>query len=142
MKTCSSTKTFPVNRTRYFSQLLKTTLLSETRVLEYLLEFSSNNSRINCKICSKLTLETPDVVLVYLLLTLNIFDIFDMPDGILYCLNLNVSMGFKVGFRSRITFKTKFYVTTVNNSFQQLPIFCHKKLHLRCCTKFEWNIVM
>ena len=76
MKTCSSTKTFPVNRTRYFPQLLKTTLLSETRVLEYLLEFSSNNSRINCKICSKLALETPDVVLVYLLLTLNIFDVF------------------------------------------------------------------
>ena len=49
MKTCSSTNIFPANTTRYFSQLLKTTLMSETRILEYLFEFSSNNSKINCK---------------------------------------------------------------------------------------------
>ena len=41
----------------------------------YLFEFSNNtNSRIKCKLCSKLTIEVPDVVLVSLLLTLNIFD--------------------------------------------------------------------
>ena len=39
---------------------------------------------------------------------------------------------------SPVTFK-KFYVTTVNNSFQALPIFCHKKLHLRCCEGLELN---
>ena len=33
------------------------------------------------------------------------------------------------------------YVTTVNNSFQPLPIFCHKELHLRCCIGLELNIV-
>ena len=74
MKTRSSTNIFPGNRTRYFSQLLKTTLLSETRVLEYLFQFNGNSSRLNFKTCSKLTIETPDVVLVHLLLTLNIFD--------------------------------------------------------------------
>ena len=68
------------HRTIYFSQLLKTNLLPETRVPKtrgpnsiYLLEFSNSNI-INCKICSKLTREAPDVVLVSLMLTLNIFD--------------------------------------------------------------------
>ena len=50
-------------------------------------------------------------------------------------------MGFRVGFRSPVTYRIKFYVTTVNNSFQPLPIFCHKELHLRCCIKLELNIV-
>ena len=36
--------------------------------------FSNNNSRIKSEICSKLTKEDPDVVLVSLFLTLNIFD--------------------------------------------------------------------
>ena len=42
----------------------------------YLFEFSNNNSWIKCEIRSKLTLtiEGPDVVLVSILLTLNIFD--------------------------------------------------------------------
>ena len=75
MKTCSSTKIFPANRTTYFSQLLKTTLLSEAIILEYLFKFSSNNTRTNCKICSKLAIETPFVVLVYLLLTSNILNV-------------------------------------------------------------------
>ena len=44
-------------------------------------------------------------------------------------------------FRSPVTFKTKLYVTTVNNNFQPLPIFCHKELHLRCCIGLELNIV-
>ena len=59
----------------HFSQLLKTDLLAETRVSEYLFKFSNTNSRINCKICSKLTTEASDVILVSLLLTLNIFDV-------------------------------------------------------------------
>ena len=40
----------------------------------YLFKFSNINSRIKCKTCSKLTIEVPDIVLVSLLLTLNIFD--------------------------------------------------------------------
>ena len=36
-------------------------------------EFSNVNSRIKCKICSKLTIEVPDYVLVSLLLTFDIF---------------------------------------------------------------------
>ena len=73
----------------------------------YLVKFSNNNSRIKCKICSKLTVEAPDIVLVSLLLTLITFYVlFEcyffywlwtckcQPDGILYCLNLNFSMCF------------------------------------------------
>ena len=40
-----------------------------------------------------------------------------------------------------ITFKTKFYGTKANNSFQLLPVFCHKELHLRCCIGLELSIV-
>ena len=43
-----------------------------------------------------------------------------MADGILYRLNLNWSMHFRVRSRSPVTFKTKLYVATVNNSFQQV----------------------
>ena len=50
------------------------------------------------------------------LLTLNMW----IADGILYRLNLNWSMHFRVGSRSPLAFKTKLYVTTVNNSFQPL----------------------
>ena len=53
-----------------------------------------------------------------------------MADEILYCLDLNLSMDFRVRSRSPVTCKMKLYVTTVNNSFQPLPIFCHKELHL------------
>ena len=56
-----------------------------------------------------------------------------MADGILNCLNLNLSMHFRVG--------SKNHVTTVNETFQPLPIFCHKELHLRCCIGLELNIV-
>ena len=35
---------------------------------------------------------------------------------------------------------TKFYVTTIDNSFQPLPNICHKELHLRCCIGLELNI--
>ena len=74
---------------------------------------------------------------VYLFLTLNI----GMADGILYCLNLNLSVHFRVGSRGPVTFKTKLYVTTVNNSLQLLPVFCQKEIHLRCCIGLELNIV-
>ena len=50
-------------------------------------------------------------------------------------------MHFRVRSRSPVTFKTKLYVTTVNNSFQPLPIFRHKELHLRCCIGLELSIV-
>ena len=64
-----------------------------------------------------------------------------MPDGILYCLNINWTIPFQVRSRSPGIFKMKVYLTTVNNRFQPLPIFDHKKLHLRLCIGFEWNIV-
>ena len=64
-----------------------------------------------------------------------------MADGILYCLNLNWSIHFRVGSRGLATFKTKFYVTSANNSFQSLPNFCHKEFHLWCCIGLELNIV-
>ena len=63
-----------------------------------------------------------------------------MPDGILPYLNL--SMCFRVGSTSPVTFKMKLSVTTVNYSFQLFPIFCHKKLHLRCCIGLELSIVI
>ena len=65
---------------QYISQLLKTGLLSETTVSKAQPTFICSNSAkltnstIKCEICLKLTIEVPDVVLVSLLLTLNIFD--------------------------------------------------------------------
>ena len=69
----------PAHRTLYIPQLLKTNLLSETVVSQaqpafILFEFSSNNSIIMCQICSKLTIEASDIVMVSLMLILNIFD--------------------------------------------------------------------
>ena len=114
----------------------------------YLFEFSNINSRIKCKICLKLPVELPDVVLVSLLLTLNKFDLLFlcvfaalnmlMTDKILYCLNLNVSMHFKVWSRSPVTFKTKLYVIGSSHYL----FFCHKELHLRYCIGLELNIVI
>ena len=46
-------------------------------------------------------------------------------------------MDFRVGSSSPVTCKMKLYVTTVNNSFQPLPILCHKELHLRGCIKLD-----
>ena len=64
-----------------------------------------------------------------------------MVDGILYCLNLNSSMHFRLRSRSPVTFKKRLYVTTDNNNFQSLTIFCHKELHLRFCIGLELNIL-
>ena len=78
------------------------------------------------------------VVLVFLVLWLwNC----KMADGVLYCLNLNSAMHFRVDSRGLVTFKTKLYVTTVNNNFPPLTIFYHKELYLRCCIVRELTIV-
>ena len=56
--------------------------------------------------------------------------------------NINLCMCFiRVGSRGPITFKMMLSVTIVNSSFQ-LPIFCHKDLHLRCCIGLVLNIVI
>ena len=83
---------------------------------------------------------TRDVVLVSLLLTLSTFDTllncffadFDNADARCNTLSplSNLSMHFRVGSRSPVTFKTKLCVATVDNSFRAVPIFCHKELHL------------
>ena len=60
------------------------------------------------------------------LLTLNIFDTFfqiffadfEIPERILYHINLNLSVCFKVASRGPVTFKIKLSVTTVNNSLK------------------------
>ena len=52
-----------------------------------------------------------------------------------------VIMCFRVGSRSPMTFKTKLSVTTVNSSFQVIPIFYHKELYLRYCIGLVVNIV-
>ena len=49
-----------------------------------------------------------------------------MPDGILYFLNLNVSMGFIVGFRSRVTFKTKLHSNS-QQEFQAITYFLSQR---------------
>ena len=64
-----------------------------------LLEFSNNNRKIKCEICSKLTVEATDVVLVSSLLTLTCF-MFNGSSVFLcrvrtcksLCLNLNFSV--------------------------------------------------
>ena len=79
MKTYSPTNS-PNPENNIFLAVTENKLLFETMYCFsgptsiYLFEFSNTNSRINCKICLKLTVEVPDVVLVSLLLTLNIFD--------------------------------------------------------------------
>ena len=40
-----------------------------------------------------------------------------MADGIPSCHNLNLSMHFRVGYRSPVTFKTKLYVTTFSSQY-------------------------
>ena len=47
--------------------------------------------------------------LEYFLLTLKM----EIVDGILYCLNLNLSMHFIVGSRSPLMFQAKLYVTAI-----------------------------
>ena len=65
----------PAYRAIYSSQLLKANLLPETIVSQaqsayiYLIEFNNNDSRIQCEMCPKLTIEAPDTVLMSLLLS-------------------------------------------------------------------------
>ena len=61
-----------------------------------------------------------------------------MADGVLYCLNLNSLIHSRVRSRSPLTFNTKLYVTTVNNTFQPLTFFYHEEFHLRCCIGLEY----
>ena len=112
----------------------------------YLFKFNNINCRIKSKICSKLTIEVTNFILVSLLLTVTccssvFFADFEHVNGrwntILHWYKF---MHFRVRSRNHVTFKTKLYVTTVNNSFQPLPNFCHKELHLRCCIGFGLNI--
>ena len=56
-----------------------------------------------------------------------------MPSGMLYCLNLTLSMPFRFGSRTPVIFKTKLSVTSYY-------YFCHKELHLKCL-RLELNIV-
>ena len=66
-----------------------------------------------------------------------------MPDKVLYYLkNLNLSISFRIGSRSPATFKAELSTTTVKNSFQLFPIFCHKELYLRCCIELELIFVI
>ena len=61
---------------------------------------------------------------LHFLLTLIILYIVD---GILYCLNLNLSVLFRVRYRSPATYKKELYMTTVNSSSQSLPIYFFRK---------------
>ena len=68
----------PAYRAIYFPQLLKANFMPETVVFHpqpayiYLIESNYNNSRIQCEMCAKLTIEALDAN--PLLLMLNIFD--------------------------------------------------------------------
>ena len=74
------------------------------------------------------------LLLLLLLLTSSML----MADGILS--PWSKSMHFRVRSRNPVIITTKLYVTTINNSFQPLPNFCHKELHRRCCVGLELNI--
>ena len=71
----------PAHRTMYFLKLLNTNLFSQTTIPQIQSAFICLNSAIliveqsaNYVQCLKLTIEAPDIVLVFLLFTLNIFD--------------------------------------------------------------------
>ena len=49
-----------------------------------------------------------------------------MLGGILYCLNLNLSMCYRIASRSPVTFKMELSVKTFNNSSELLPFFATK----------------
>ena len=76
MKTCSPTNFTGLYNTLYFPQLLEGNL-SETVISQTQTAFICSaiiTVRIKCKLCSKLTVEAPDVILVLLFLTFNILD--------------------------------------------------------------------
>ena len=145
METCSLTNFFSPQENILLT-VRKTNLLSETWPNQHLLvRIQQHNS--SAKLCSKLTIEATDVVLVSLPLTLSKFEMFLVffywiwackcrtQYFIVYLnllLYLNLSMCFRVRFKSPDTFKAKLTVT-FNNSFQLLSAFGHKELHPRCC---------
>ena len=112
-----------------------------------LFEFSNNNSRIKCEICSKLTIEATDVVLVTSLLTFNIVDTFlaffcwvwtykcQMENFI--ALIWIYIVYFRVWSRSP---EAKLSLTTVNNSFQLFPIFVKKSFILDVAQDIDWRL--
>ena len=54
---------------------------------------------------------------------------------------LNLNSSFSELYGSPVTVNMKLYVTTVNNSFLPLPIFCHKELHLTGYIGHDLNIL-
>ena len=75
----SSPTNFPSSYANVFLKVTKKNIVwnhcSSGPTSIYLFEFNNINSRIDCKICSKITKEAPDVVvLVSFLLILNIID--------------------------------------------------------------------
>ena len=57
-----------------------------------------------------------------------------------YYRTLNLSIHFRVGYRSPVTYNMKLFVTTVN-ILHPLANFWHKQLHIRSRTGLELNIV-
>ena len=92
-------------------------------------KFSNISYRIMCEICSKLTMEASDVILISLLCF-----VVAVVVVVVVCLLLFFCW-FWTSFSSRI------HVKTVNKSFQPLSIFCHNEHYLRCYIGLEWNIV-
>ena len=71
---------------------------------------------------------------VYFLLTLNI----GMADGILCCLNLNLSMHFRIGSKGPVTFKTRLYGTTVKTVSSRYLFFVRKNSILYVAEGLNW----
>ena len=57
-----------------------------------------------------------------------------MPDGIIYCCNLSLSLCFRVGCRSPVTFKTKL----CNNSQRQFPAISTNSSILHVTEGLNW----
>ena len=116
----------------------------------YLFEFSNNNSRKRCEICSKLTIETAerrqwrssDVFTVICAGKSRTEYKQQNPNTRKkqYYRTLNLSICFRVGYRSPVIFTMKLFVTTVN-SHHPLANFWRKGLNLAWCIGLEVNIV-
>ena len=100
-ETCSPT-IFPAHRTIYFSQLLKQVYCLKLYILRpNLFKFGNNNCRMKCRNMLKVntkSIRSFDVFIVNFKYIWHISSVFFaefehiMPDGILYCLNLNLSV--------------------------------------------------
>ena len=114
----------------------------------YLFEFSNINKVRNMfKVNNRITRRCSGVFIVnfeYIWHVVLVFFIdFEHANGVCstYSLNINLSMHFRFGSRSPVTFKSKLCVKAVNNSFQPLPIFCHKGVHVGCSILLKLDIV-